>query len=277
MKFEYEWRNTVLHRMHPLAKITLFFSIGTVLSAWMDFRYSLIGLLFALTLWRMGEIPKGWSKVLLATAIAGWTSIVLWLPFQSVPRVYKVLPEDYAMMTILDLGTVPYIGRAIYTYGTVWIYLNSLIKSATMMSLSLILIYTTSPSDVTQILLKFGVPNAVSFAFMTFFRFSRIMSRAAGVIVNSHRLRGWEGAKTRNPVKFIRQIVPVMRGIGLQFITTTNSIAVAITNRGFGGGRRVPHKILTLSATERMIMVISVLVSAAVYLLCIFPPYLGNI
>ena len=277
MKLGYELRDTILHRMHPLSKIIVFFSAGTVFSTWMDFRYSLIGLIFALTLYQMGKVPRGWIKVLFATIVAGWSAIILWLPFQSIPGVFKVLPEEYALTPILELGDVPVIGRAVYTYGTVWIYLNQLVKSFTMTTMSMTLLYTTSPSDVTQILLAMGVPNLVSFSFMIFFRFSYVMSKAATVIVNSYRLRGWEGANSRNPFKFAKQIAPIMKGIGLQFMTTTNTLTLAVENRGFGAQRRVPHKNLALSKAEKAMMSVSVLAGIALFLLCIVPPYLGNI
>jgi len=276
MKFQYEWRDTPLHRMHPLSKIVIFFSIGTVFSSWMDFRYSLIGLLASLILWRISRVPRDWSKILLATIGAGWIGIVLWLPFQVRPRIFKVLPEEYALTPLLDLGTIPHLGRAVYTYGTVWIYLNSVIKGATMMTLSMILIYTTSPSDVTQMLLKWRVPNAVSFSFITFFRFSRVFSKAATNIVNSYRLRGWEGITSRNPIKFVRQMTPVMKAIGLQFIMTTNMLTLAVANRGFGT-QRMPHKDLRLTTAEKTVMSASIVVGLTLFLLCVFPPYLGNI
>ena len=277
MKLGYELRDTLLHRMHPLSKIIVFFSAGTVFSTWMDFRYSLIGLIFSLILYQMGKVPRGWIKILFATIMAGWTAIILWLPFQSIPGVFKVLPEEYALTPILELGNVPLVGQAIYTYGTVWIYLNRLIKSFTMTTLSMTLVYTTSPSEMTQILIGMGVPNVASFSFMIFFRFSRVMSRAATVIVNSYRLRGWEGANTRNPFKFAKQMAPVMKGIGLQFMTTTNTLTLAVANRGFGAHRRVPYKNLRLSAGEKVAMLVSVLASTALFILCIVPPYLGNI
>ncbi len=277
MKLGYEWRNTPLHRLHPLTKITVFFTIGTVFSTWMDFRYSLIGFTLALALYRIGKVPRGWMKVLLATIVAGWTAIILWLPFQSVPGIFKVLPEEYALTPILDLGIIPWLGRAVYTYGTVWIYLNRLLKSFTLTTLSMTLIFTTSPSDMTQMLMHLGVPNVVSFSFMTFFRFSRVMSKAATVIVDSYRLRGWEGAKSRNPLKYAKEMAPVLKGIGLQFMATTTTLTVAVSNRGFGAQRRVPHKRMELPIVEKGVMVFSVIVATILCLLCLFPPYLGQI
>jgi energy-coupling factor transporter transmembrane protein EcfT len=72
-KFEFEWKDTPMHKMHPLAKLSLFVSLGGIVSAWMDWRYEIIVLCVALFLWYISKCPRSWIPIpLLFTIGTQW-------------------------------------------------------------------------------------------------------------------------------------------------------------------------------------------------------------
>jgi energy-coupling factor transporter transmembrane protein EcfT len=244
----------------------------------MDFRYSLVLLCLSLVLWWVGKVPRNLLKIPALTTLGmSWLGFFLFLPFQARPGVFHVLPREYAMTVILDLGMIPMIGRAMYTYGSLWIFANGLIKSFTLMSLTIMLVYTTSTSDITQLLLNLGVPNMVSFTYAVALRFFSVMARMASDAVNARRLRGWDSKISRNPVKFVREITPLMMTIGIQFIRATNVVTLSVENRGLGAQRMRPHRDLSLSIGNIIFVVLLILIYGITYYLAIIPPYLGNI
>ena len=278
-RFGYVWQDTPLHRLHPLVKISLFFSLGGVATAWMDFRYSLVILCFSLILWWVGKVPRNLLKIPAFMAFGtSWLGFFLFLPFQAVrPGVFKVLPREYAMTVILDLGVIPTIGRAMYTYGSLWLFANGLIKQFALMSLTIVMAYTTSTSDITQLFLKLGMPNIISFSFAAALRFFNVMAKMSSEIVNAQRLRGWNSKTSRNPIKFVRQMTPTMLAIGTQFIGATNIVTMSVVNRGFGANRMRPHRDLSLSMVDMILTMLLLSVYGVAYYLSIMPPYFGNL
>jgi energy-coupling factor transporter transmembrane protein EcfT len=230
-------------------------------------------------LWWIGKVPYNLLKIpTFITFGTSWMGFLLFLPFQAVrPGIFKVLPREYAMTVILDLGIIPTIGHAMYTYGSLWLLANSLAKSFTLMSLTIVMSYTTSTSDITQLLLKYGMPNIVSFSFAAALRFFSVMAKMATNVVNAQRLRGWDSKASRNPVKFVWQMMPTMIAIGTQFMRATNIVTMSVVNRGFGANRMKPHRELSLSVPDAIFTVLLMLIYGIAYYLSITPPYYGNL
>lgn len=279
MKFEYAWKDTPLHRMHPLVKISLFFTVGGVATAWMDFRYSLVLLCLSLILWYIGKVPRNLLKIpTYITFGTGWLGFIIFLPFRAVrPGVFKVLPRDYAMTVLLDIGEIPTIGHAMYNYGSLWLFANGLVKRFTLMSLTILMAYTTSTSDIAQLFMKVGMPNIISFSFAAAFRFFSVMAKMFSDIVNAQRLRGWNSKVSRNPIKFVREMKPTMIAMGAQFVRAVNIVTMAVVNRGFGVNRMRPYRELPLSKIDAILIVLLASVYCAAYYFSITPPYFGNL
>jgi len=275
MKFEFEWRDTPLHRMHPVSKLALIASLGGVIGVWMDFRYSLVALAVILVLWFMGKTPRKWVYIPLFFALGTqWSSFFVSLPFIGIS--YKVLPLDYARTVILDLGYIPTIGRAVYTYGSIWLFVNNTIKYFTVGLLALILYYSTSIPDLVQVLLKTRIPTIITFSIIATFRFFPVMTRLSSDVVNSQALRGWE-LKSRNPVKFVRMLYPLMTPICRQFLKSVDMVTLSVVNRAFGAYPKRPHKELKMSTMDKVITVVTPILFLLAYYLAITPPYYGNL
>ena len=277
-KFEYEWKDTALHRMHPLAKIALIISLGGITSAWMDFRYSLVVLVIAIFFWYMAKCPSKWIRIPLLFVLGSqWSSLILKIPFQNLPGLYKVLPEEYALTPLLDLGQVPFIGHMVYNYGSAWIFMNDLVKYFTLVSLSVVLYYSTSISDIVQVFISLRIPNIIVFPFMAVFRFFPVMTRLSSDVKNAQILRGAK-LSSWNPVTFVRRLLPLMYPIGRQFVRTNLIVTLSIVNRAFNANPMRIHKHLRMTIVDKVVTIICPIIFVAFLYLAITPPYyLGNI
>jgi len=275
MKFEYEWRDTPLHRMHPIAKIALLGCIGGLSSMWMDFRYCMVTAVIAMFLWYLGKAPKKWILIPLLFSIGTqWADFLVIAPFLGYS--YKVLPREYAMQVILDLGYIPILNlHPVVTVGALWWLLRGVIAYYTTVLCALLLYYTTSIPDLVQYILKFKVPNIITFSIIATFRFFPVMTRLSSDSINSQRLRGW--TSSRNPLKFIKRMIPLMLPVTRQFMRATDIVTLAVLNRAFGAYPKRPHKIIPFPTRDKIITIISIAAFAIGVYLTVTPPYYGNL
>jgi len=274
-KFEYEWRDTPLHRMHVFPKISILVCLGGIVQIWMDPRYNLVALVAATILWYVAKVPRKWILIPLLWSIGGnWT-----LPFYTLPFLgysYKVLPMDYATTKVLDLGYIPTVGYAIYTYGSLWWFAGRLLRFQAIFMVGLILYYVTSVPEVVQVLLKMRIPGSIIFVIMATFRFFPVFTRLSSDVVNSQKLRGWESS--RNPINFVRSMVPLMTPISRQFMITVNMVTLSIANRAFGAYPKIPHKDIRMSTVDMVSTVLPIILFFLALYLAVTPPhYYGNL
>ena len=274
-KFEYEHRDTWIHRMHPIPKLSLFSAIGAFASIWMDFRYSLVLSAVALVMWQMGKVPKAWKPFPFLFAMGTeWSAILLIVPFLGTS--YKVLPLGYATTVLLDLGTIPILNlRAVYTYGSAWWIIRDFVRYWCVVSAALTMYYTTSIPNVAQVFLGFKIPPMITFALIATYRFFPVFIRLASDVVNSLRLRGWESS--RNPITLTKRIIPMMTPVCRQFIVAVDMVNLSCVNRAFGAYPKRPHKRLPMTAMHWVITIVPWILWVIAFYLVITPPYWGNL
>ncbi|UCD73450.1 MAG: energy-coupling factor transporter transmembrane protein EcfT [Candidatus Bathyarchaeota archaeon] len=277
-KFEYEYRPTVLHHMHPLTKASLMISLAALSISWMDYRYSLVVMVLIFILSRVAKIPWVWYWLSILFTI-GWIHYdLITMIFQVNPGLYKVLPQDYALkeLFVVTPRGFPIVGYSALTWGTIWWMANMLVTYFAIVTSSVTLVYTLSPSDLVQLMAKVKIPSQLIYSFMAGYRFFPITTRALSDIVNAQRLRGWQ-ASARNPVKFVRQMAPFVYPVGRQFLRSVDIVSISTATRAFGASPITPYKSFKMKAYELVLTVLSPILYVIALYLTITPPYIGAI
>ena len=101
----------------------------------------------------------------------------------------------------------------------------------------LILLSTTRNEELTNGLIRMGIPHPVAFAFSTSLRLIPTLAGAGATIIQAQISRGLDlesGSIFRRMGKFIPQAVPLF----LYAIRYTNQLAIALESRGFSPGSK---------------------------------------
>ena len=278
LKFEYEWRDTIFHRMHPITKGVIGGCLTGIISNWLDPRYIFIGFLIALVMYYTGKVPMKWFIIFILFTI-GWVprDIIFKLPFYNDPAIYKVLDPDYATTVLWDFGDVPFLNiHASYTMGSIWLGVSIILKQFTLVMLVAWLYYTVSIANLLQVLLKLRTPHILVFNLMVAYRFSPIIVRGGSDIVNAQKLRGWK-KPGRNPLAFVKIMLPMVYPLIIQFMRSVDMVTLGVVNRAFGANPMKPFKILKWPLYEKILCIIMILLYLALWYLVLNPPYFGNI
>jgi energy-coupling factor transporter transmembrane protein EcfT len=274
-KFEYEYRDTPIHRLHVVPKIVSILGLGGLFSAWLDPRFSVFLIAVALVIWNIAKVPRRWLLIpLLFVLGTQWATFFFSIPF--VGHSYKVLPMEYATTTLFEVGYIPGVGHAVYTVGSMWVFLAGIIKYFGVVTLAFILYYTTNIADLVQVFIKAKLPNSIILVVIVIFRFFPVMTKLGSDAINALRLRGWKGG-SRNPVKMVRSLVPLLSTIAREYFVAVNMVTLAVTNRAFGAYRMQAYKELPMKVGDWILTVGALVVFTVGYYLAITPPYYGNL
>jgi len=149
------------------------------------------------------------------------------------------------------------------------------IRYYTVVTAALTMYYTTSIPNLSQVFLGFRVPSLITFALIATYRFFPVFIRLASDVVNSLRLRGWESS--RNPVTFVKRIVPMMTPICRQFLVAVDQVNLSVVNRAFGAYPKRPHKNLPMTGKDWAVTIFPWILWTIAFYLVITPPYYGNL
>lgn len=131
----------------------------------------------------------------------------------------------------------------------------------------LILLSTTRNEELTNGLIRMGIPHPVAFAFSTSLRLIPTLAGAGATIIQAQMSRGLDlqsGNILHRMGKFIPQAVPLF----LFAIRYTNQLAIALEARGFSpGAKRTFYYEPKMGAADWVVMaVLGLTLAAALYL-----------
>ena len=275
-QFEYLHRDTPIHRMHCISKLVLLLTIASLGSIWMDPRYIILPFIFTLIIWYIAKIPKMWLAVpILFTLGTQWGMILFTYPFLEYS--FRTLPPEYANQVLFDLGYIPTVGHMVFTVGSVWYAISYTLKYFLTTAAAMLIYFTTRISDIVQYLLKFKkIPSTLIFSIIIIFKFVPVMTKLGYAATNAMQLRGWS-AKTRNPVKFIKAMFPMLHIISRQFMVSVDMVSISLANRAFGVYPMVPWKEMPMKKLDYIIVIGCIISIVVAYYLAIVPPYIGNL
>jgi energy-coupling factor transport system permease protein len=152
-----------------------------------------------------------------------------------------------------ELFSIPVLGVPVSTASvsyTVTMLLRFLAIAATGFPLA----FAIRPGDLAVAFARFGLPARFAYGVDLTFRFLPTVSASLRETVAAQRLRGYETAKTRNPVRQLRQIRPLVVPVTVSAFVDAEDVADALDLRGFGAGRRTWLRTLRFDATDIVVI-----------------------
>jgi len=253
--FSYREGATFLHkRLHPLTKMVVFFLVVFIAGLWLDVRYIAPLLIIGFVLAYVGKVPaKLFLFIVIALALT-WFPTLRSTVAQSRPEYFKVLDPTWASTGILTLN-VPFLGldRLGLTYGSLYWLAGRICRFAAVVTWAIVLLYTTSISDITSTLYSLKVPTSIVFVIQITYKFIPYMATTINQIQDAQKLRGWN-LKTANIVKLFKRSVPLANPLMRRTAVIVEQVTTATQIRGFGSGVVTPLRDLTLSSLDKIII-----------------------
>ena len=157
--FAFREGSTFLHkRLHPLTKMIVFFLVVFIAGLWLDVRYIAPLLIIGFILAYVAKVPpKLFLFIVIALALT-WFPTLRSTVAQSRPEYFKVLDPTWASTGILTIN-VPFLGldRLGLTYGSLYWLAGRVCRFAGVVTWAIVLLYTTSISDITSTLYSLKV------------------------------------------------------------------------------------------------------------------------
>jgi len=258
---EYGWAPTPVHRMHPFTKLFLTVILGGLVSLWWDYRFAIPLLIVLYVLSRVAEVPKSWYSIIWAgITVASLNRIIATLYGFATP--FKVYPREFTDIMLLRLtpaGT-PFLGESFITVGSLLWLGMALIQMSSQIIVISIFLYSTSVTDLCNVLAQIGMPNAVMFILIAIVRFTTVIQRGLLTIMNAQKLRGWK--LSSNPLKFLSEVAPLLYPLTYLTIVMVDEVTTATKIRAFGVRRISPMQVFIWPMWEKLLVVILALVLA---------------
>jgi energy-coupling factor transport system permease protein len=278
LTLEYEPRDTFFHKMTPLAKVVLYVFVMSLTFIWWDPIYLTVLCFACIGICWKAKLPRQMAKIIVTlfvlVSLSGVISHPAWL-FQTDPSLFKRLPQDIVTRSIfvihLSFGDLPItLGKVVYLYSVFLRYIPP-------MTMVLVFLYTVNPSDLVQMMIRFGFPNSLVFVVLAIFRFFSVFTRILTNIINAQGLRGWS-LKTRNPIVLVRRATPLFAPLGRGFVTMIDIVNLSISNRGFElATKMAPLREYKSRVWEKTIIYGFPPLYLLLWYLTMVPPYYGNI
>jgi len=254
---EYVYKDTLMHRMHPVPK-TVFLVVITLLAQfYFDPVFIVPILVFVIILAKpVSRIPNTW---LLPMYIFGIMSILersYNAVFISSAGYYRVYPSEWMTTTLLYIASIPVLGEAKVTIGGLFWLVSTVLKYFVGLFAVGIFLYTTDPSDLMQYLASKKVSKNVLFIVFAGFNFFPILLRYARTIMNAQQLRGV--GLSKNPVKAVSTLARVFHPLVVRVTVLADILTLSASIRGFGSGQYSYLREIKLSLTDKSIVAVSI-------------------
>jgi len=281
VRFEYEPRNTFLHRRHPLAQLVLVTYLGACAALYWDLAYLSFFVVAGVILALNTKFPRSWFKAVYAMIIA--RVIGLFLVPTSFTMVsyefFKVLPRKWVSTTLIEITPYgfPVLGHIALTYGVLYYLVAQVLRFPLFMLSGMCLIYSMNPAALVQVMLQYKVPSSIVLMVMSALRYISVSVRTITNIWNAQTLRGMR-IKSRNPITLLRQLLPFLLPVARQFVYTVDQVTISVYARGYGSSSTFnPYKKVKMNWIDYFcILGLPILFVIQLYFL-LTPPYYGQI
>lgn len=223
--------NTLLHQLDVRTKLIVLISFAVV-TLTIDSPRSLF-LLFAITL-----IFHAISRSSLARwrILAVFVLLGIWGSMASQALFYNQEPRT-VMACLLSPG-FPVLGKIT---GGVFVYREGLqygavqaLRSGIMLSLGLLLSWTSDPRQLLKSFLSWRMPYELAFMVITSLRFLPVIFQETAIVLTAQRLRGFQPFKTASPRHFIQMAFQTLFPILARTLRRAATLASSVESRGFG-------------------------------------------
>lgn len=254
---EYVYKDTLMHRMHPIPKMILLATLTLLAQFYFDPVFIIPILILVIILAKpVSRIPNSW---LLPMYIFGLMSVLersYNAFFISSAGYYRVYASEWMTSVLFYIANIPVLGEAKVTIGGLFWLVSIVLKYFVGLFAVSIFLYTTDPSDLMQYLASKKVSKNVLFIMFAGFNFFPILLRYTRTILNAQQLRGVTLSK--NPIKAVSTLAQVFHPLVIRVTVLADILTLSASIRGFGSGQYSYLREIKLTRTDKIISAISV-------------------
>jgi energy-coupling factor transport system permease protein len=257
-------KDTVIHRIDPRAKILILISIVFVAVSLDNQKTMFLLFLTVLSGFVLAKMPAIKIKTLVILLV-----LLIWGTIYSQALFYSQLPRTVIFTIIRPefpiLGWLTGGGLFVYEEGFHHGAVQGL-RSASILSLGLLMCWTTDSRDMLNGLVGLRVPYSVAFMVITAVRFLPIIITEVATVITVQRLRGF------NPTKFgsgiIKTLLNILTPTLANCVRRTGTLAISIQSRAFrANSDRTSLKKLEFSNTDKIVVAVCVFTAISVVIM----------
>jgi len=257
--FEYLPGNSLLHRLDVRTKALGFLVVTVLVFLFTNPLYNLVLALFCLGIVLYAGLPLAKVADMIKPLFPIFITIIVITGFSYPPDGFET---PIAQHTLLRLSRYLTLTSGGLLYG-----LTFLFRILVMVLSSSAFTYTTPLEDLLQFLQKLHMPYQMAFVLTTAVRFVPTMQRKTANILDAQRARGARlgagGVFSR-----IRTYVPVLVPMMVEAMRMSESLAIAMLNRGYGArARATPLKELRMDARDYILCALCLVILVSAVLL----------
>lgn len=246
--FEYEPRDTSIHRLNPLAKLVLVLNLFITMSIVWDLRYLSLVTMVTLVIYILAKAPKKW--LWLAAPFGAFRFIEA-----GILGVAQV-PASFAMDPALASEALFSIGPLTFTFAGFSWALAYIMRIFTMMAATFLFIYTTPINRLINSFRSLRVPEKLTYVVTVAFRFVPELLRQIQLSQRAQSLRGVD-LSTKNPVTLVKRAKAIVAPFVTRIIGFVQTMSLTTQIRGFGGGRGGARARLQFRISDWIVVVLS--------------------
>lgn len=206
-----------------------------------DLRLMVVAVVISLAYYTSARIP-------FAAVWANWVFVGVFVLLLAGLNGIIVGAQQYAD-TATELFSIPVIGLPITT-ATVSYTATMLLRFVAIAATGFPLAFAIRPGDLSVAFARLGVPSRFAYGIDLTFRFIPTFAASLRETTAAQRLRGYEIVATRNPLRRLRQIRPLIVPVTVSAFVDAEDVADALDLRGFGTGRRTWLRTLRFGAAD---------------------------
>jgi len=257
-------KDTVIHRIDPRAKILILISIVFVAVSLDNQKTMFLLFLTVLSGFLLAKMPAIKIKTLVILLV-----LLIWGTIYSQALFYSQLPRTVIFTIIRPefpiLGWLTGGGLFVYEEGFHHGAVQGL-RSASILSLGLLMCWTTDSRDMLNGLVGLRVPYSVAFMVITAVRFLPIIITEVATVITVQRLRGF------NPTKFgsgiIKTLLNILTPTLANCVRRTGTLAISIQSRAFRANPdRTSLKKLEFSDIDKIVVAVCVFTAISVVIM----------
>jgi energy-coupling factor transport system permease protein len=225
----YRDRGTVVHRLDPRVKLLWWLSINITLATWNDplFLLALLASVFGfarLAAISTRELAKHLLPVLPFVLLVLIANIAVWRPPE---------PAQARLIGYLIGEGVPVLPAVPLYEATIVFSIGTMIRLLALVSSTIVLIKTVSPSELALAVVKLGVPPEIGMTLSMTISYIPVVIGQLTTVMEAQQSRAWK-VSTSNPVARFKAYIPISIPIFFRSFKATEAMAAAMMSRGFG-------------------------------------------
>lgn len=264
--FEYTYRNTFYHGLHPVTKLVITFNLFILAGLYWDVRFLLPIAVIGLLISYNAKVPLRWFFAIVGVMVFLIPFTVIGVLTQVNPLLFKVYPREFVSQEFFSF-TLPLIGKIGLSWGGLLWGLAFELRIPIILLVIYPFIYSTSFNDLVNALARYNVPYQLLFVLMVAYRFVPVTVREAMNIMTALRLRGWE-VGSLNPRVVFERFLPFAFSLVRTMVKMIDEVNTAAKIRAFGASRYTPVRQLEMRPLDKTLTIVSLLLfAAALYML----------